>query len=67
MAGDYLASDWWLLDGREGCILAFPWGAEGEQEAVELFKKLPGFDSDKLGQAVGATADTTFVVWKRRK
>src|SRR5690349_20965648 len=67
MAGDYLKTDWWLLDGKEGCALAFPWGAQGEREVIEFFEQLPGFDWEKLGQATRSIQDASFVVWKRKR
>ncbi len=65
-SGPWGADFWWILDGADGQMAAFPEGATGELELVQRLKSLPHFDFEKLGDAVRSTSNASFVVWKHR-
>ena len=47
--------------------ILFPQGATGEPELLQtLQRKLPGFDNEALGRAMGSTADRSFLLWNRQ-
>lgn len=51
-----------LLEGRaSGC--AVPQGSVGSQELIEHLLKLPGFDEQRLIEAMSSTSNARFVCW----
>ena len=50
--------------GDNGC--AIPQMADGSGPLVERLVKLPGFDDNKLREAMGCTTNARFVCWVRR-
>ena len=64
-SGPFGPDVWWLLfgpDDRLAC--AFPQGADGERDAVDLVMNLPGFDHEAMIMAMGSTANAVFAVWR---
>lgn len=64
-SGPFGADVWWLLfgpDDRLAC--AFPQGASGEKDAMDLLLGLPGFDHEAMIMAMGSTANAVFTVWR---
>ncbi len=64
-SGPWGADFWWILDGSSGVMAHWPEGATGEQAALNVLQALPGFDHDKLTQAIRSTSNASFIVWKR--
>jgi hypothetical protein len=56
---------WWLLEGEEDVLCAFPLGATGEQAVVDLLMILPGFDHMAMINAMSTPDNSDFVVWRR--
>src|SRR5690606_33913425 len=55
-SGPWGADVWWLLfDKSENLGCAFPQGAKGEDQAVNRLTSLPGFDHQKMIEAMGST------------
>jgi hypothetical protein len=56
---------WWLKgpDGKPWCSI--PQGATGEDELLERLQRLPGFDNQKMIQAMSCTENQAFVCWGR--
>ncbi len=64
--GPWGADFWWMLfGGGEEFHVAFPQGATGEDAAIEVLMKLPGFDHDRYVGAMRSTRKARFVVWQR--
>jgi len=55
---------WWFLlgDNQTGCV--FPIGAAGEQEAMKVLQKLPGFDNNMFLKASQSTDNQRFLCWQ---
>lgn len=67
-SGPFGSDVWWLLfsaDDRLAC--AFPQGASGEKEAVDLLVGLPGFDHEAMIMAMGSTTNAVFTVWRAER
>jgi hypothetical protein len=65
-SGPFGADVWWLLFGADDRLAcAFPQGAAGEKEAVDLLIGLPGFDHEAMIMAMGSTTNAVFPVWRR--
>lgn len=57
---------WWLLFGPDDQVaLFYPQGATGEDAMLTYLMSLPGFDSEKLTDAMRSTSNTVFPVWRR--
>ena len=64
--GPWNSDVWWLLfDENKQLACAFPQGAEGEKEAVELLSSLPSFDHEAMIKAMGSTDNAVFPVWEK--
>jgi hypothetical protein len=66
-SGPFGADVWWLLfgpDDRLAC--AFPQGASGEKEAVDLLVSLSGFDHEAMIMAMASATNAVFPVWRSR-
>lgn len=48
--------------GNHGC--AFPGGARGETEILDVLQALPGFDNGAVIEAMGSTTNARFLCWK---
>lgn len=65
-SGPFAEDVWWLLLGADGKVtVRFPQSAEGESDVVEALLKLPGFDYDRMIEAMGTTDHGFFPVWRR--
>lgn len=63
--GPFGADVWWLLFGAEDRLAcAFPQGASGEQDAVDILMDLAGFDHEAMVMAMGSTANAVFPLWR---
>ena len=65
-SGPWGADVWWLLhraDGQLAC--GFPQGASGEKSVLDALMALPGFDHNKMIEAMSCTSNAIFVVWRR--
>jgi hypothetical protein len=63
-SGPWGADLWWVLLGStptSGCV--YPGGATGEQVALDALQRLPGFDNEKVIQAMGSTDNASFKCW----
>lgn len=64
-SGPFGADLWWLLFGADDRLAcAFPQGAAGEEDAVNLLVGLPGFDHEAMIMAMGSTTNAVFPVWR---
>lgn len=64
--GPFAADVWWVMEDAGEIILgAFPQGAVGEQAIIDWMMALPGFDHQKMIDAMGSTDNARFVVWRR--
>lgn len=58
---------WGIHTGGDAAPIVFPQGATGEPELLHALQtKLPGFDNEALVQAMGSTADRSFLLWNRQ-
>ncbi|HWB60435.1 MAG TPA: hypothetical protein VG733_13145 [Chthoniobacteraceae bacterium] len=58
----------WILAGRSfssGCVV--PQGATGDEEMIDRLMKLPGFDHEAMGRAMGCKGNNKFLCWQRAK
>ena len=65
-SGPWGADVWWMIfdsDGKMAC--AFPQGASGEKIALEKLMALPGFDHQRMIEAMGSTSNAVFPVWQK--
>ena len=66
-SGPFGADVWWLLFGADDRMaVAFPQGADGEEEAINWLTGLPGFDHEAMIMAMGSTTNAVFPVWRAR-
>lgn len=64
-SGPFGADLWWLLFGADDRLAcAFPQGATGEEDAVNLLVGLAGFDHEAMIMAMASTANAVFPVWR---
>ena len=67
-SGPFGADLWWLLFGADDRLAcAFPQGAAGEKDALDLLTSLPGFDHEAMIMAMGSTANAVFPVWRSQE
>lgn len=67
-SGPFGPDVWWLLFGADDRLAcAFPQGASGEQDAVDLLLGLPGFDHEAMIMAMGSTTNVVFPVWRAER
>ena len=65
-SGPWGADVWWLLFGLDGALAcAFPQGATGEKEVINMLMALPGFSNEELVRAMGSTDNAVFQIWRR--
>ncbi len=66
-SGDTLVSDVYIvLTAFLGpSAMSIPQGAEGVDKLLAALKKLPGFDSEVLTQAMSSTGVERFICWQR--
>ncbi len=58
---------WGLHNGKRLPTISYPHGAIGDKELLtEFAKRLPGFDMDKVMQAVGTTGRAHFQIWPKK-
>ncbi|MBI1339990.1 hypothetical protein GC169_07245 [bacterium] len=66
-SGPWGADVWWVLAGPDGQpAMTFPKGASGEDAMLDYLMELPGFDYEKMIEAMGSTDNASFPVWRRR-
>lgn len=63
--GPWLPDFWWEFYTNEGLACTFPEGATGQEAAMDLAGRLPDFDFESFGKAVGSTQDAEFLCWAR--
>jgi hypothetical protein len=64
--GPWGADVWWLLFGPSDQVaVAYPQGATGEDAMLTYLMSLPGFDSEKMTEAMRSTRNAVFPVWRR--
>jgi hypothetical protein len=65
-SGPWGADVWWLLFGADGKLAcAFPQGASGDEAVIDRLTRLPGFDHEKMMDAMCSTGNALFSVWRR--
>lgn len=65
-SGPWGADVWWLLFGVDDKVaLAYPQGATDEDETLAYLMSLPGFDHEKMVEAMSSTGNAVFPVWRR--
>lgn len=58
---------WGLHAGKRIPTISYPHGAVGDKELLaEFAKRLPGFDMEKVMQAVTATGRAHFQIWPKK-
>lgn len=58
---------WGLHAGKRIPTIGYPHGAIGDKELLaEFAKRLPGFDMEKVMQAVAATGRAHFQIWPKK-
>ncbi|HEX7641094.1 MAG TPA: hypothetical protein VF472_02685 [Burkholderiaceae bacterium] len=58
---------WGLHSGKQVPTITYPHGAVGDKELLaEFAKRLPGFDMDKVMQAVTTTGRAHFQIWPKK-
>jgi hypothetical protein len=66
-SGPWGADFWWLIEGSTHRC-AYPQGATGEVEAIDVLKEwFPEFDWNELAKASCCTSNVRFVCWERTK
>ncbi len=63
--GPWFPDFWWEFYTSAGLSASFPEGATGQQAALDLAGRLPGFDFDSFGNAIRSTSDAEFLCWQR--
>ena len=64
--GPFAVDVYWLLRGASGgCTV--PSDAEGLEALLARLQQLPNFNNETVVQAMGSTANATFVCWTREK
>lgn len=64
-SGPWGADVWWRFEGHPE-TLAYPQGATGEKEVLDLLsERFPGFDYDAMIGAMACTDNQRFVCWRR--
>jgi hypothetical protein len=65
-SGPWGADVWWLLFGpNDRVAVAYPQGATGEDAMLTYLMSLPGFDNEKMTEAMRSTGNAVFAVWRR--
>ena len=65
-SGPWGADVWWLLFGPDDrTAVAYPQGATGEDAMLNYLMALPGFDNEKMTEAMRSTDNAVFPVWRR--
>ena len=65
-SGPWGADVWWLLFGPDDRVaVAYPQGATGEDAMLNYLMSLPGFDNEKMTEAMHSTDNAVFPVWRR--
>jgi hypothetical protein len=65
-SGPWGADVWWLLFGADDRVaVAYPQGATGEDAMLAYLMSLPGFDNEKMTEAMRSTDNAVFPVWRR--
>lgn len=65
-SGPWGADVWWLLEASDHRI-AYPGGATGDPDVLRQYStRLPGFNDEKVIEAMGCTSNARFVCWERR-
>ncbi len=65
-SGPWGADVWWLLFGPDDRVaLAYPQGAADENAMLTYLMSLPGFDNEKMTEAMRSTDNAVFPVWRR--
>lgn len=54
---------YWHVLGTDG-DLVFPMEAEGQAEILHFFQTLPGFNNDKVLEAIQSSEEAWFMVWQ---
>lgn len=63
--GPWSEDVFWILKGRDsGC--AIPQGVQGFAELLKRLQALPGFRDDAAIEAMGSTANGSFLCWTRK-
>lgn len=58
---------WGLHAGKQIPVISYPHGAVGDKELLaEFAKRLPGFDMDKVMQAVTTSGRAHFQIWPKK-
>ncbi|HEX8956362.1 MAG TPA: hypothetical protein VF798_08815 [Burkholderiaceae bacterium] len=58
---------WGLHSGKQVPTITYPHGTVGDKELLaEFARRLPGFDMEKVMQAVAATGRAHFQVWSKK-
>ena len=63
--GPWRPDFWWEFYTSSGLACSFPEGATGQESALELAGRLPGFDFENFNHAIGSTTDAEFLCWQR--
>jgi hypothetical protein len=64
--GPWGADVWWLLFGADDRVAAaYPQGATGEEAMLNYLTSLPGFDHEKMIEAMQSTDNAVFPVWRQ--
>lgn len=65
--GPFVEDVFWGLHGAHGApALVYPGGADGAGELLPAMqRRLPGFDSRQVVDAMGSAGDAFFLVWKK--
>ena len=65
-SGPWGADVWWLFFGPDDRVaVAYPQGATGEDAMLNYLMALPGFDNEKMAEAMRSTDNAVFPVWRR--
>lgn len=62
--GPFAADLFWQIRGANQ-LIEFPIGARGEEQVLERFQKLDGFDNERFIDAMGSTSDAVFLLWRK--
>ena len=64
--GPFEEDVFWVLiedDGQNGCII--PLSVPESQKVLERVQQLPGFDNEKLIEAMSSSKNMEFLLWKK--